>query len=541
MRKRLGEPVPREALAPRSVVDLNRKPLNLRKDFRVATLNTRTLKDAWRLEEACHLASKRSLDVLCVQEHRIAPTSHDQTAATRQLDGGWTFHFAPASGERAHGGVGVLLSPRLSLLVESAPVVVSSRLMQVKLHATPGSSLYVVCCYAPTAAADDAETEAFYSNLDGLLNAIPPDKTFIVCGDFNATLTERLSHVNVLPADAANNNSDIFAEFLLSRKLRPANFYQQPRRNAKLHTFVGPNDRRVCLDYILVPTRWIRSVRSVSVLHRTRLVPTDHRAVVANLKLRLRTPRRATSPFHLFDWSRLADEASCALFEQAVSARLAAAPTYADAETDPSGFSRLKKAIHVVAAELLPLQPRASATATRNLPAIQLGRGLAASLNVSPSQIMPDLYRRELEQQLTTLCRNIEDSFDGNQTGLAFKAISSIAGTSWRRQPGLSGTPSEVKRNWELHFTHLFRQGDDRGHRSTGGTRTSTGADGGESMQITRSEQRGRLFRHAHVAAVRGAGDRPVALLGRFDAPNRCIESIGATDLRVRPCCRNSP
>ena len=88
MRKRLGEPAPREAPAPRSVVDLNRRPLNLRKDFRVGTLNTRTLKDSWRLEEACKLASKRSLDLLCVQEHRIAPTSPEQTSATRQLDGG---------------------------------------------------------------------------------------------------------------------------------------------------------------------------------------------------------------------------------------------------------------------------------------------------------------------------------------------------------------------------------------------------------------------------------------------------------------------
>ncbi len=169
-------------------------------------------------------------------------------------------------------------------------MVISERIMQLKLRASPGSELNVICCYAPTAGADEAKEE-FYGKVNNLLDDIPPDKTFIVCKDFNATLVERIPHANYLPGDAPSDNTEIFTEFLLRRGLRPANFYQQPRRNAK-RTFTSPNGtRQVCLDYILVPTRWIRSVRSSSVMHRTRLVLSDHRPIVTNLRLRIRRPR----------------------------------------------------------------------------------------------------------------------------------------------------------------------------------------------------------------------------------------------------------
>jgi hypothetical protein len=106
-----------------------------------------------------------------------------------------------------------------------------------------------------------------------------------------------------------------------------------------------------CLDYVLVPTRIVRSIRSAAVLHRSRLVRSDHRTVVMTFKLRIRTFRRIPSPFHLFDFSRLADPNVREQFEQALTQRLSAAPP--DAE-DPSGFSTLKNAIHQVASTLLP-------------------------------------------------------------------------------------------------------------------------------------------------------------------------------------------
>ena len=411
----------------------------------------------------------------------------------------------------AHGGVGVLLSPKLAPLLEGQPVVISERIMQLKLRANPGSELHVICCYAPTAGADEEKKEEFYGKLDNLLDDIPPDKTFIVCGDFNATLVERIPHVNCLPGDALNDNTEIFTEFLLRRGLSPANFYQQPRSNAKLHTFTSHNGtRQVCLDYVLIPTRWIRSVRSSSVLHRTRLVPSDHRPIITNLRLRIRRPRPTPSPFDLYDWTRLADASTYELLKQAVSAHLAFPTLTADAE--PSGFSRLKNALQAAAAEVIPLQPRTAATPIRDLPSIHAGRSLSSMLNRT-AQTMAPLYQEEVTRRLEALSEEIERSFQGNQQALAYKKIAQIAGTSYRRRPGLAGTPSQNNRSWEQHFTHLFRQEDIPTNPPSGSDSlivndqeegTFTGTHGGDRLQITRpSDGAGSLqerWRNAFLA-----------------------------------------
>ncbi len=100
------------------------------------------------------------------------------------------------------------------------------------------------------------------------------------------------------------------------------------------------------LDYVLVPTRIARSIRSATVLHRSRLVRPDHRTVVMIFKLRIRSFRRIPSPFHLFDFSRLVDPNVREQFELALTQRLSAAPpdnlfirSQMIVFTDISGFS----------------------------------------------------------------------------------------------------------------------------------------------------------------------------------------------------------
>ena len=94
MHQRPGEPALSQALtASRSVVDLNRNSVNLRKEIRVGTLNTRSLRMDWQVEEACALATKRSIDILCIQEHRIrVPESPADTPHSKVLEA-WVFFF----------------------------------------------------------------------------------------------------------------------------------------------------------------------------------------------------------------------------------------------------------------------------------------------------------------------------------------------------------------------------------------------------------------------------------------------------------------
>ena len=134
-----------------------------------------------------------------------------------------------------------------------------------------------------------------------------------------------------------------------------------------------------------------------------------------------------------------------------------------------------------------------------------------------PAQTMAYLYQEEVTRRLEALSKEIEQSFQGNQQALAYKEIAQIAGTSYRRQPGLSGTPSENNRSWEQHFTHLFRQEDiptnppgvsDSLIVNDQEEGTFTSIHGGDRLQITRpTERRGRL----------SSGEMAQRLPGRFD------------------------
>ncbi len=102
-------------------MDVNQDPLNLRKDLRVGSFNTGTLKASWRIEKACFLACKHKIDMLCVQEHRIrVPAYADTTPYQSSLEGGWLFCHASARQDLAHGGVGDLLSPKLAPVLEGS-------------------------------------------------------------------------------------------------------------------------------------------------------------------------------------------------------------------------------------------------------------------------------------------------------------------------------------------------------------------------------------------------------------------------------------
>ena len=166
---------------------------------------------------------------------------------------------------------------------------------------------------------------------------------------------------------------------------------------------------------------------------------------------------------------------------------------------------------------MIPRQPTTAETPIRELPSIHAGRSLSAMLNHSPAQTMAPLYQEELTRRLEALCQEVEQSFQGNQQALAYKKIAQIAGTSHAPRPGLSGTPSEIKRNWELHFTHLFRQEDVPSSSPSGSDSLSyqedgtfTGTHGGDRLQITRpTERRGRL----------STGELALRLPGRFDVP----------------------
>jgi len=56
----------------------------------------------------------------------------------------------------------------------------------MKLHLKRGRSAILISAYAPTKSNDDVEKEAFYDNLNSVLQTVPFKDCLFLLGDFNA-------------------------------------------------------------------------------------------------------------------------------------------------------------------------------------------------------------------------------------------------------------------------------------------------------------------------------------------------------------------
>ncbi|KAG0725368.1 Craniofacial development protein 2 [Chionoecetes opilio] len=196
-----------------------------------------------------------------------------------------------SNGHRVRG-VAIGISSKLQpSVVEVTPV--DERIMRVRMKHTLGF-MSLVAVYAPTEMRKTEEKEMFYAKLDSVLDQCPPRDTLIVLGDFNATTgTVRDGYelcVGPHGSGTRNTNSSLLLNFARSRRLRIAgSWYQRP----ELHRWTWySNAGGVAkeIDHVLVSTR-SRILQNCRVYRSAEVFGTDHRLVVATLKLHVKSRR----------------------------------------------------------------------------------------------------------------------------------------------------------------------------------------------------------------------------------------------------------
>ena len=172
----------------------------------------------------------------------------------------------PQSGESRQRGEGVAL-------VLSAPAIAAwksggqqwqtwgSRIVKATLCSgkRPSEPLHVLSCYSPMFAACRETKEAFYDDLQSVLDEILAEETYVILGDFNARVRSRgaeddqwqrvrgpcgLGVVNEAGADLLN--------FLLLNEATICNTWFQ-KKNIYKQTWQHPKTKRWhCIDYVMM-------------------------------------------------------------------------------------------------------------------------------------------------------------------------------------------------------------------------------------------------------------------------------------------------
>ena len=447
--------------------------VNLRRVLRVGSWNVQTLSEDHRLPHLSDELSRLRVDMVGLSETRRPGTGEISSK-------GYSYYWSGMSNGARLRGVAIGISSRLQpSVVEVTPV--DERIMQLRLKHSMGF-MSVVAVYAPTEMCETEEKEMFYAKLELVLDQCPRRDTLIVLGDFNAvTGSERDGYeicVGPHGSGTRNTNSSLLLNFARSRRLRIAgSWYQRP----PLHRWTWySNAGGVAkeIDHILVSTRW-RILQNCRVFRSAEFFATDHRLVVATLKLHVRTrmsPRCNHTVFHL---ERLKDLTCAQEYAVAVSNRFEVLDTLED---PVELWDTFKRETLEAAKGCIGERPRSRGgfASRETLDSIEESRAARLAGNRDQYRTLSRrtraFLRRDKERYVRGLAEDVECHLNANDLRPAYRALKKLRSKSTSQVSAIrtadgrlvSDADGQMAR-WAEYFEQLFTVDPPSGQLQTAG------------------------------------------------------------------------
>jgi len=155
-------------------------------------------------------------------------------------------------------------------------------------------NIVMIQCYAPTAAAEEAEKQEFYVQLNEILSKQKKD-IIILGGDLNTKVgqeNEGLEHIMGRHGlEERNENGQLFVDFCARHDLVIGGTIF-PHKDCHKVTWVSLNHKTENqIDHVAVGRQWRRSLLDVR-NNRGADIGSDHHLVVANFKLKIQAHKQ---------------------------------------------------------------------------------------------------------------------------------------------------------------------------------------------------------------------------------------------------------
>lgn len=437
-----------------------RPGVNLRRVLRVGTWNILSLSEDRRLPFLSDELRRLRVDIAGLSEVR-RPGNGEISS------GGYTYYWSGMSDGSRLRGVAVAISSRLQPSVVEVAAV-DERIMRVRLKHTLGF-MSLVAVYAPTEMCEIEEKEMFYAKLDSVLDQCPPRDTLIVLGDFNAaTGTERAGYelcVGPHGSGTRNTNSSLLLDFARSRRLRIAgSWYQRP----ELHRWTWySNAGGVAkeIDHILVSTRW-RILQNCRVFRSAEFFATDHRLVVASLRLHVKSRRLSRCNQPAFHLEKLKDLACAQEYAVAVSNRF---NVLSSLEDPVELWDTFKRETLEAAKECIGERPRSRSgfASEETLENIEESRAARLAGDRGRYRVLSRrtraLLRRDKERYVRSLAEDVEVHLNANDLRPAYRALKKLRSKSTSQVSAIRTADGRLvsdmdgqRARWAEYFEQLY-------------------------------------------------------------------------------------
>nr|VZI38299.1 unnamed protein product [Spirometra erinaceieuropaei] len=277
--------------------------LNRGRTLGIGCWNVRTFLDPGTQSLTARSLHQYNVDVCCLSEVRL-PDSGSREIKIPRVESHFTlYHSGPRDSSGRHG-VAIALSQQAELaLLAWEPVNDRMAYVRLKGHFT---NISIVAVYAPTSAAEQRDKEAFYSQLQALVERLPRRDLLIVAGDWNGrtgpgdpTTSHLLSRFGL---GSRCENGERLLNFADRNRLLVTNTCFQHRKKHLLTWYSNDGRTASQIDYILVSSRfrsWVHDSRSMRGAETGNAHGSDHVLVRTRLKVHLSSAPKMPRPRRL--------------------------------------------------------------------------------------------------------------------------------------------------------------------------------------------------------------------------------------------------
>ena len=147
----------------------------------------------------------------------------------------------------------------------------------------------------PTNVSEANKIVTFYKDISSLVRSILKHNLLVIGGDMNAQIGKNRNNKYSLH-NASNRNGQHLIDFMIENRLTCLNTNFQ-KREGKLWTYTYANKSKAQIDYVLINRKWKNSAMNCEAYSSFEGVSSDHRIVMAKVRLSLRknATRKATT------------------------------------------------------------------------------------------------------------------------------------------------------------------------------------------------------------------------------------------------------
>ena len=298
------------------------------------------------------------------------------------------------------------------------------------------------------------------------MRQVPAHNVVFICGDFNAQLGSDIVHHTY--HQKTNRNGEHLFNFMESFGLVAANtHFQKPTR--KLWTCQYPNGSKGQVDFILVRRKWIRSVTNVETYTSTfSTLHSDHKAITAKVKLRLRAPKKTKSDFRSINFKSLTGMRELQTqYSVEVHNRFSSLLSELPDSTIQEKYDFLVESCATVGKQLLPkkkakkwsnLHKSRQVNESREKLKKAMDAGKAGDIQAAKHELISS-YKSAEECFIQTQVHIIENASFCQQHATAWKVVNEVTGRSPDNPPAkLKGSIEDRKQQWKDYFSSLLGQ-----------------------------------------------------------------------------------